>query len=205
MNARLKPLLILAGSLCVCLLALVAYACILQLHGWYHGAPEEGIARYAGVRQEDVRICVTQQEEGYLYAIWENTATGETSMTFLERQNALGRSYLRPMGATPLSANGTVFKIYQTGEGDGKPQKSLVIVACDNRSGTLDRCELTYTQRGANGSAYDSTGTVSVTGPFLLRAQWLPGDVHCAGVAVDRQGAVAARYGTWTESARLCG
>ena len=31
------------------------------------------------------------------------------------------------------------------------------------------------------------------------------GDVHCAGVAVDRQGAVAARYGTWTESARLCG
>lgn len=63
MNARLKPLLILAGSLCVCLLALVAYACILQLHGWYHGAPEEGIARYAGVRQEDVRICVTQQEE----------------------------------------------------------------------------------------------------------------------------------------------
>ena len=70
MNARLKPLLILAGSLCVCLLALVAYACILQLHGWYHGAPEEGIARYAGARQEDVRICVTQQEEGYLYAIW---------------------------------------------------------------------------------------------------------------------------------------
>ncbi len=68
-----------------------------------------------------------------------------------ERQNALGRSYLRPMGATPLSANGTVFKIYQTGEGDGKPQKSLVIVACDNRSGTLDRCELTYTRRGANG------------------------------------------------------
>ena len=109
------------------------------------------------------------------------------------------------MGATPLSANGTVFKIYQTGEGDGKPQKSLVIVACDNRSGTLDRCELTYTQRGANGSPYDSTETVSVTGPFLLRAQWLPGDVHCAGVAVDRQGAVAARYGTWTESARLCG
>lgn len=45
MNARLKPLLILAGSLCVCQLALVAYACILQLHGWYHGAPEEGIAR----------------------------------------------------------------------------------------------------------------------------------------------------------------
>lgn len=44
MNARLKPLLILAGALCVCLLALVAYACILQLHGWYHGAPEEGIA-----------------------------------------------------------------------------------------------------------------------------------------------------------------
>ena len=77
MNARLKPLLILAGSLCVCLLALVAYACILQLHGWYHGAPEEGIARYAGVRQEDVRICVTQQEEGYLYAIWENAATGD--------------------------------------------------------------------------------------------------------------------------------
>ena len=105
MNARLKPLLILAGSLCVCLLALVAYACILLLHGWYHGAPEEGIARYAGVRQEDVCICVTQQEEGYLYAIWENAATGETSMTFLERQNALGRSYLRPMGATPLSAN----------------------------------------------------------------------------------------------------
>lgn len=205
MNARFKPLLILAGSLCVCLLALVAYACILLLHGWYHGAPEEGIARYAGVRQEDVRICVTQQEEGYLYAIWENAATGETSMTFLERQNALGRNYLRPMGATPLSANGTVFKIYQTGEGDGKPQKSLVIVACDNRSGTLDRCELTYTQRGANGSPYDSTETVSVTGPFLLRAQWLPGDVHCAGVAVDRQGAVAARYGTWTESARLCG
>ena len=109
------------------------------------------------------------------------------------------------MGATPLSANGTVFKIYQTSEGDGKPQKSLVIVACDNRSGTLDRCELTYTQRGANGSAYDSTETVSITGPFLLRAQWLPGDVHCAGVAVDRQGAVAARYGTWTEPARLCG
>ena len=77
MNARLKPLLILAGSLCVCLLTLVAYACILQFHGWYHGAPEEGIARYAGVRQEDVRICVTQQEEGYLYAIWENAATGE--------------------------------------------------------------------------------------------------------------------------------
>lgn len=175
MNARFKPLLILAGSLCVCLLALVAYACILLLHGWYHGAPEEGIARYAGARQEDVRICVTQQEEGYLYAIWENAATGETSMTFLERQNALGRSYLRPMGATPLSANGTVFKIYQTAEGDGKPQKSLVIVACDNRSGTLDRCELTYTQRGANGSPYDSTETVSVTGPFLLRAQWLPG------------------------------
>ena len=50
MNARLKPLLILAGSLCVCLLALVAYACILLLHGWYHGAPEEGIARYAGRR-----------------------------------------------------------------------------------------------------------------------------------------------------------
>ena len=156
MNARLKPLLILAGALCVCLLALVAYACILQFHGWYHGAPEEGIARYAGARQEDVRICVTQQEEGYLYAIWENAATGETSMTFLERQNALGRSYLRPMGAAPLSANGTVFKIYQTGEGDGKPQKSLVIVACDNRSGTLDRCELTYTQRSANGSAYDT-------------------------------------------------
>ena len=98
MNARLKPLLILAGSLCVCLLALVAYACILQFHGWYHGAPEEGIARYAGVRQEDVRICVTQQEEGYLYAIWENAATGETSMTFLERQNALGRSYLPSHG-----------------------------------------------------------------------------------------------------------
>ena len=70
MNARLKPLLILAGSLCVCLLALVAYACILQLHGWYHGAPEEGIARYAGARQEDVRICVTQQEEGDLYDIF---------------------------------------------------------------------------------------------------------------------------------------
>lgn len=33
MNARLKPLLILAGSLCVCLLALVAHACILQFHG----------------------------------------------------------------------------------------------------------------------------------------------------------------------------
>ena len=128
MNARFKPLLILAGSLCVCLLALVAYACILLLHGWYHGAPEEGIARYAGVRQEDVRICVTQQEGGYLYAIWENAATGETSMTFLERQNALGRSYLRPMGATPLSANGTVFKIYQTGEGDGSASPVSITV-----------------------------------------------------------------------------
>ena len=101
MNARLKPLLILAGSLCVCLLALVAYACILQFHGWYHGAPEEGIARYADVRQEDVRICVTQQEGGYLYAIWENAATGETSMTFLERQNALAAAISVPWVQRP--------------------------------------------------------------------------------------------------------
>ena len=204
MNSRLKTLLILAASLCVCLLAALAYACILQLHGWYHGAPEEGIARYAGVRQEDVRLCVTQQEEGYLYTIWENTATGEVSMTFLAQQKRLGRSYLRPKGAASLSANGTVFEIYQTGEGGGI-QKSLIIVACDNRSGTLDRCELTYTQSGGNGSDHDRTETVSVTGPFLLRAQWLPGDVHCAGVAIDRQGAVAARYGIWTEPARLSG
>ena len=205
MNARLKTLLILAASLCVCLLAALAYAYILQLHGWYHGAPEEGIARYAGVRQEDVRLRVTQQEEGYLYTIWENTATGEVSMTFLVRQKRLGRSYLRPKGAASLSANGAVFEIYQTGEGGDGIQKSLIIVACDNRSGVLDRCELTYTLRGAHGTARDRTETVSVPGPFLLRAPWLPGDVACAGVAIDRQGAVAARYGTWTEPARLSG
>ena len=204
MNARLKTLLILAASLCICLLAVVVYAYALQFHGWYHGTPEEGIARYAGVRQEDVRLRATQQEEGYLYTIWENTATGEVSMTFLERQNTLGRSYLRPMGATPLSENGTVFKIYQTSEGGDKTAKSLNIDACDNRSGALDRCELTYTQRSANGSTRDRTETVSVTDTFLLLAQWLPGNVHCAGVAIDRQGAVAARYGAWTES-RLSG
>ena len=67
------------------------------------------------------------------------------------------------------------------------PQKSLVIVARDNRSGTLDRCELTYTRRGANGSAYDSTETVS-NGPVPAARPVAPGDVHCAGVAVDRQG-----------------
>ncbi len=205
MNARLKTLLILAASLCACLLAALAYAYILQLHGWYHGVPEEGIARYAGVRQEDVRLRVTQQEEGYLYTIWENTATGEVSMTFLAQQKRLGRSYLRPKGAASLSAKGTVFEIYRTGDGGDRLQKSLIIVACDNRSGALDRCELTYTQRGANGTARDRTETVSVTGPFLLRPPWLPGEVYCAGIAIHSHRAVAAQNGTWTEPACLSG
>lgn len=112
------------------------------------------------------------------------------SVPWVQRPSAPTALYSRSIKPVRVTAN---------------PKRASSSLPVITGSGTLDRCELTYTQRGANGSPYDSTETVSVTGPFLLRAQWLPGDVHCAGVAVDRQGAVAARYGTWTESARLCG
>lgn len=200
MRSYLKTVCIVVGGiLSILLLIFVIHAYTLHAQGWYRGPAEEGISRYTKVQRENVRICTTQQEDDFLYAVWENTATGEVSMTILERQNKQGRSYLRPWGASALTADGTVLDTYQYNEGTGAAQRSLVVVTCDNRSGTLDRCELAYIQSGPNGDPPSKKETVPLTEPFLLRAQWFSGNVHCVGTVIDRQGNTVARSGGYAD------
>ncbi len=125
MNARFKPLLILARLLCVCLLALVAYACILQPTAGITAPRRRASPGTPASGREDVRICVTQQEEGYLYAIWGKCRHRRDLYDIFGAAECAGPQLSPSHGCkTPLSANGTVFKIYQTGEGDGSPKRA---------------------------------------------------------------------------------
>lgn len=196
MNDRLKHLLIVLGLLCVVLLGYLVYTYTLHADGWYCGPPEEGIARYAEVQQENVQICQTQQKDGFLYAVWEDTATNKISMKILKQQKKLGRSYLRPWGASPMG-DGAVLDTYRYSEGDGASKKSLVVVICDNRSGSLDHCNLTYITFLSD-DIETRKETMGITGPFLLHAQWLPGYVHCAASVVDSQGNIVEQDGGYS-------
>lgn len=194
MNDRLKHLLIVLGLLCAVLLGYLVYTYTLHADGWYCGPPEEGIARYAEVQQENVQICQTQQEDGFLYAVWEDADTQQLTMTILEQQKKLGRIYFRPWGSSPMNVDQKV-RTCQYIEGVEEDQKSLIVVFCDNRSGSLEQCKLAYIKNYTE----VTRETVEITGPFLLHAQWLPGHVYCAAAVVDSQGNIVEQDGGYSE------
>ena len=125
MNARFKPLLILARLPC----ASACWpwwrsACILQPTAGITAPRRRASPGTPASGREDVRICVTQQEEGYLYAIWGKCRHRRDLYDIFGAVECAGPQLSPSHGCkTPLSANGTVFKIYQTGEGDGSSPK----------------------------------------------------------------------------------
>ena len=203
MHSRVKALLITAAILCACLLGCAAYAYGLQAEGWHCGSAEEGIALYAGIEQENVQIHESRQDGDFIYTVWEDAATGRVSMTALQQQKKLGRSYLCPWGSASVGESGQAFDIFRYHESDTAGARSLVVIACDNRNNSLDRCELVYTECGSDGYARSHSETVELAEPFLLQTQWFSGNVYCVGAAFDRQGNIVVRAGGYVEDFKL--
>lgn len=187
-HKKIKYLPLTATLLCVLSLAFVVNIYSLQRRGWYEGMAEASIAQYAGIQQEIVLIHKSLQEEGYLYTVWENVATGKLCMTILQKQQKFGHNFFRPWGSSDLDDSVPFFDIFLYQEGDDLNKQSLIVVTCDNRSNALSRCELVFTESGTNGYTQEWTTTIVLTEPILLQAQWLSGSVKCSGTVFDREG-----------------
>lgn len=183
---------LLYGFLFVC----VIYIYTLQREGWYEGMVEAGIAQYAGIQQEDVLIHKSMQDEGYLYTVWENTATEKLCMTILQKQQKFGHNFFRPWGGSIFDDSDPLFDIFLYQEGDGLNKQSLIVVACDNRDNALGHCELVFTESVTNGYTQEWTATIALTEPILLQARWFSGSVQCGGTIFDKEGNIAghSRY-----------
>lgn len=185
-HSKKRIILLVAGLLCVLLVVCAVGIGTLQRSGWYEGTAEEGIAQYAGIPQENVLIHKSLQDKGYLYAVWEDTTTGKLCMTILEKQQKLGHDLFRPWGCSDLSNSTALLDMYQYQEGNEANGRSLIVVTCDNRDNTLDRCELVFTESGADDYTREWTEALVLTKPILLHVQWFPGYVLCNGTVFDK-------------------
>ena len=148
---------------------------------------EEGIAQYAGIKQEEVLVIQTVEDDASLYTVWENTATKEVGMTVLQKQSWLGRGLLHPYMATGTGKT-PYFNYYCA-----RPtsQESLFIVFCDNRDGTLGHCELQmarYYEDNSPTPLSSWTMTFSLDESVMLEVFRFPGVVQGGGSAYDHEG-----------------
>ena len=166
-------------------------------NGWYEGSFEEGIAGYMGAEEENVQIQASLQDASFLYAVWEDRSTKEISMTILQKRKCFGREYLRAWGGMELDET-QHYGAFWTGESCYPQAKSLIVAVCDNRNGTIDHCELSFSRfydrlndpqfaMYPNGQTW--TETIPLDGPFMLQVYWFPDNVRrTGGAAFDHEG-----------------